>query len=159
MTTKANAILGAQSGAALVISLIMMIVITVIALASSYTSIFEMRISGIKRGSTNAFYAADTGINEITTNTANFDLSNYQNNIYQPFRDKNNTTPNPTNAAANITYLISQAGPPRGTGFSAVNLNYAYYTVQSVGKDLNSSSYPASTTALQEEIVRLLPVQ
>ena len=160
MTAKAHTILRAQSGAALVIALIMIIVITLIALASSYTSIFEMKISGIKRGSTNALYAADTYVNEITTNTANFNLSNYNaQNQYSPSTDKNNTTPNPTNAAANITNLISQAGPPRGTGFSAVNLNYAYYQVQSVGQDQNSSSYPPSQTTIQEEIVRLVPIQ
>jgi Tfp pilus assembly protein PilX len=161
MTTRANTILRAQSGAALVISLIMIIVLTLIALASSYTSIFEIKISGIKRGSTTAFYAACTGINEITTNTANFDLNNYnaQTNTYTPFSDKNNTTPNPTNVVATITYLPAQAGPPRGTGFSAVNLNYVYYQVQSLGQDQNSPFYPASKTTIQEEMVRLLPVQ
>jgi Tfp pilus assembly protein PilX len=160
MTTKANTILRAQSGAALVISLIMIIVMTLIALASSYTSIFEMKVSGIKRGSTSAFYAADAYINAITTNTANFDLSKFNaQNQYAPFSDKNNTTPNPTGAVATITYFPSQAGPPRGTGFSAVNLNYVYYQVQSVGWDQQSSSYPRSQTKIQQEMVRLLPVQ
>jgi len=160
MTTKANTILRGQSGAALVISLIMIIVMTLIALASSYTSIFEMKISGIKRGSTNAFYAAETGINEITAYPANFNLSNFNaQNQYVPFSDQNNTTPNPTHVVATITHLTTQAGPPRGTGFSAVNLNYVYYQVQSVGWDQNSSSYPLSQTTIQEEMVRLDPVQ
>jgi len=159
MTTKANTILRGQSGAALVISLIMIIVMTLIALASSYTSIFEMKISGIKRGSTNAFYAAETGINEITAYPANFNLSNFNaQNQYAPFGGASNT-PNPTSAVATITHLTTQVGPPRGTGFSAVNLNYVYYQVQSVGWDQNSSSYPLSQTTIQEEMVRLDPVQ
>jgi Tfp pilus assembly protein PilX len=160
MTTKANTILRAQSGAALVISLIMIIVLTLIALASSYTSIFEIKLSGIKRGETYAFYAADTGINEITNNTANFNLSNFNaQNQYAPFGAANNTTPNPTNASATITYFPTQAGPPRGTGFSALNLNYVYYQVQSIGKDQNSQFYPPSQATIQEDLVRLLPIQ
>ena len=147
-----------QSGSALVIALIMMIVITLIALASSYTSIFEIKLSGNKRGSTDAFYAADTGVNEVTTNTANFNLNSYDSGThkYSPFSDLTNTTPNPTKAQVDITHLPAQAGPPRGTGFSAYNLGYAYYQVQSNGKDQAGSG---STSTLQEEVVRLLPVQ
>ena len=66
MASKTNTILKNQSGTALVVALIMMVVITLIALASSYTSIFEIKISGNKRGATNAFYATDAGINAIT---------------------------------------------------------------------------------------------
>jgi Tfp pilus assembly protein PilX len=158
MATKANIILKNQSGTALVVALIMIIVITLIALASIYTSIFEIKLSGNKRGSTDAFYAADTGISEITTNIANFNLNSYNahTNTYSPFSDSTNTTPNPTNAQVNITYTPTQSGPPRGMGFSALNLGYVYYQIQSVGKDQANSG---STATIQEEVVRLLPVQ
>ena len=158
MAIKANIILRTQSGAALVVALIMIIVITLLALASSYTSIFEIKLSGNKRGSTDAFYASDSGVSEITTNIANFNLNSYdaQTNTYIPFSDSTNTTPNPTNAQVNITYMRAQSGPPRGMGFSAINLGYAYYQIQSVGKDQANSG---STATIQEELVRLLPVQ
>jgi Tfp pilus assembly protein PilX len=158
MATKANIILKNQSGTALVVALIMIIVITLIALASNYTSIFEIKLSGNKRGSTDAFYAADTGVSEITTNIANFNLNSYnaQTNTYSPFSDSTNTTPNPTNAQVNITYMPTQSGPPRGMGFSALSLGYVYYQIQSVGKDQANSG---STATIQEEAVRLLPVQ
>jgi Tfp pilus assembly protein PilX len=156
---KADSILKNQSGMALFIALIMIIVLTLIALASTYTSIFEIKLSGNKRASTDAFYAADAGVGEITTNVANFNLNSYdpKTNMYSPFSDKNNTTPNPTNAAANITYISGQSGPPRGMGFSAINLNYAYYQIASTGKDQADSSINPSVTTAQEEIVRLLP--
>ena len=158
MAKKANIILRSQSGTALVIALVMIIVITLIALASSYTSIFEMKLSGNKRGSTDAFYSADTGVNEITTNITNFNLDKYDalTKIYRHFSDSMNTTPNPTQAQVNIAYVPTQSGPPRGKGFSAINLNYAYYQVESIGKDQAGSR---STTTIQEEVVRLLPVQ
>ena len=48
-----------QSGVALVLALIMIVILTLIGLASTYTSTFEMKLSGNKRGTTDAFYAAD----------------------------------------------------------------------------------------------------
>jgi len=161
MATKADSILKNQPGMALVVVLIMIIVLTLIALASSFTSIFEIKLSGTKRASTDAFYAADAGISQITTTTANFNLNSYDANThtYTPFSDSTNATPNPTNVVATITYIPTQSGPPRGTGFSAVNVGYAYYQIQSVGKDQQSSLSPASTATIQEEVVRLLPAQ
>ena len=158
MAKEAKIILKTQSGTALVVTLIMIIVITLIALASSYTSIFEIKLSGNKRGSTDAFYSADTGVNEITTSITNFNLDRYDalTKMYRPFSDLTNTTPNPTNARVNMTYVPTQSGPPRGMGFSAINLGYAYYQVESIGKDQAGSG---STTTIQEEVVRLLPVQ
>ena len=102
MASKTNTILKTQSGAALVVALIMMVVITLIALASSYTSIFEIKISGNKRGATNAFYAADAGVNAIVPYASNFDVSKYTvlvantSSTYNPFSDS--TIPNPTSA-------------------------------------------------------------
>ena len=161
MAKKADRILKNQSGVAIVVALIMILLLTLIALASSSSSIFEMKLSGTKRASTDAFYAAETGVSEYTTYSANFNLNSYDANthIYTPSSDLNNVTPNPTKVVATLTYIPTQSGPPRGTGFSAVNLGYAYYQVQSVGKDQQSSLSPASTTTIQEEVVRLLPIQ
>lgn len=164
MATKVDTILKNQSGAALVIALIMIIVITLIALASSYTSIFEIRLSGNKRGSTNAFYAADAGINVTTPYIQNFDLNNKYtvliantSSTYNPSLDS--SIPNPTSAARKITCFLTQSGPPRGMGFSAINLSYAYYQILSAGKDQPILVSNESTATLQEEVVRLLPVQ
>jgi Tfp pilus assembly protein PilX len=161
MAAKAGSILKNQSGMALVIALMMMIVLSLIALVSSSTSIVEIKLSGVKRASTDAFYAADTGISAITTNIANFNLNSYDANThkYVPFSDSANVTPNPTNAVATIAYTPTQSGPPRGMGFSAVNLAYAYFQLQSVGKDQATLNSSASTTTIQEEVVRLLPLQ
>ena len=61
-----------QSGAALVIALIMMVVLTLIGVASTFTSIFETKLSGIKRESTAAYYAADAAAQAVFNNNANF---------------------------------------------------------------------------------------
>jgi hypothetical protein len=77
MSMKLKSILTNQSGAALVIALIIMIVLTLIGLASTFTSTFEIRLSGNKRGSTDAFYATETGIQAALANSANFTTSSY----------------------------------------------------------------------------------
>jgi len=169
MPAKMNIILRNQSGAALVIALIMIIIITLIALASSYTSIFEMKISGNKRGSTDAFYAADGGINAIISYpTQSFNTASYtvlvpnSSSVYNPFTNPN--IPNPTNILplnASVTYYLNQSGPPRGGGYSAVNVAYAYFQVQCIGIDSAVNGVIGVTGAqatVQEDVIEIVPI-
>jgi hypothetical protein len=163
MALKTNTIVKKESGAALVVALIMLVVITLIALASSYTSIFEIKISGNKRGGTNAFYAADACINCIQPYASNFDWGNYSPIVgnsttsqYNPFVGGNVVSPNPTNAAGQVIYYNNQTGPPRGGGFSAVNVAYAYYQIICNGSDTVGSG---ANSQISEDVTRLLPVQ
>jgi hypothetical protein len=57
---NAKTIMKDQSGAALVVALIMIVVLTLIGLASTFSSTFEISLSGNKRLSTDAFYNAET---------------------------------------------------------------------------------------------------
>ncbi len=166
MALKTNTIVKKESGAALVVALIMLVVITLIALASSYTSIFEIKISGNKRCATDAFYAADAGINAITSYSTNFDLTKYDDVLVQnttsrydnPFGDASIPQPYPPcpSVTGHIDAFLNQSGPPRGGGFSAVNLGYAYYQVQSTGQ---GTAGCGARTELMEDVMRLLPVQ
>jgi hypothetical protein len=74
METKPMIKLKEQSGAALVIALIMIVVLTLIGVASTFTSIFETKLSGIKRESTAAYYAADAAAQVVFNNNGNFQL-------------------------------------------------------------------------------------
>ena len=62
-----------QSGAALVVALIMIVILTLIGLASTFTSTFESKLSGHKRESTGAFFTAEAGLEAAKADTANFD--------------------------------------------------------------------------------------
>src|SRR4030042_5939991 len=77
MTAKGESILKNERGAAMLIALVMMIVLTLIGLASTYTSTFEMKTSGKKRGATNAFYVADAAAQAVASSLANFDEPNF----------------------------------------------------------------------------------
>ena len=152
-----------QSGAALVIALIMIIVMTLIVLAASFTSIFEIRLAGNKRGSTDAFFAADSGVQVVLGNIENFNLpGKYIDNKYNPFTETDTMSPdynpNPTEAKAQISYDTTQSGAPRGFGFSATgNYEFAHYLIESTGQDQIELSPIKSTCTIQEKVVRLVP--
>ena len=78
--SNGGAILKNQKGVALVIALIMLIVLTLIGLSSIGTSIFETKISGHDRFASNAFYAAEGGL-EVGISRIPDDLTAYSGNI------------------------------------------------------------------------------
>ncbi len=145
-----------QSGVALVLALVMIVVLTLIGLASTYTSTFEMKLSGNKRGTTDAFYAADSGVQVIAANVDNFSLpGKYVDNKYDPFTDPNN--PNPTRAQVVIQYDSTQEGSPRGSGFSAISFEYKHFVIDSKGQDQLDLSLVKSASEIEQKVVRLVP--
>jgi hypothetical protein len=157
METQRVDIFKNQSGVALVIAMIMIIVMTVIVLAASLTSIFEIKLAGNKRGSTDAFFAADSGVEVVKANIENFDLpGKYVGNKYDPFTDPSN--PNPTKAKVVVTYISAQSGAPRGSGYSATgNYDFTHYIIESTGQDQTELSTVKSTCKILEKVVRLVP--
>ena len=156
MIRKTTNILTNENGAALVIALMMMIMLTLIGLGSIFTSTFEVKLSGNKRGSTNAFYAADSGIQVIMANIDNFNLpGKYVDNKYDPFTDPANS--NVTKAAVVITHIPDQHGSPRGSGFSATHFEFIYYVIDSTGQDQIEFSPVKSACTVEQKVVRLVP--
>jgi len=143
MATSTKKIWKDQSGAALVIALLI------------FTSTFEVQMSGNKRGSTDAFYAAESGLQVAVANMNNFNPASYVDNRYNPFTDPSN--PNPTHATVSIDYLPNQHGAPRGLGVSATNFDFMYFNMQSIGQDQTASTPVRSTTTLEQKVVRLVP--
>jgi hypothetical protein len=145
-----------QSGVALVLALIMIVILTLIGLASTYTSTFEMKLSGNKRGTTDAFYAADSGVQVIVANVDNFSLpGKYVDNKYDPFTDPKN--PNPTKANVLIQYDTTQEGSPRGSGFSAISFEFKHFVIDSKGQDQLDLSLVKSAAEIEQKVVRLVP--
>jgi len=154
MKKRNRDVLGNESGMVLVLALIMMIVLTLIGLASTFTSTFEIMLSGEKRKSTDAFYAADSAVNSLILRWANFNPKDPQKKFnYDPYTDPYNTKP-PNLKMAEINFDPNKIGPPRA--FSATNLDYAYFWIESVGSDSMNVANP-STTTINLNVVRLLP--
>lgn len=175
MTKKAFFALNDQSGAALVIALIMLIVLTLIALASSYTSIFEMMLSGNKRGKTNAFYTADGGVEAVVSEATNFSTSNYtlipnsgslpqglwNESIDSQFSSPTLSLPSGvrfTDPPKVTIYHTTRRGSPRGLGFSATgNYDFSYHVIDSIGRDQIDVSPSKSSSEVVEKVVVLVP--
>ena len=153
-----HSFLNDQSGAALVIALLMMVVLTLIGLASTFTSTFEIKLSGNKRGSTNAFYSADSGVQVVLSNIENFSLPGKYDIGNEYHYSLESGVTNPTNADIVIYHDTTQVGAPRGLGFSAIgNYDFFHYSVQSKGQDQVDLSPIKSTTTVQQKVVRLVP--
>jgi hypothetical protein len=163
MSTKQGK-LGDQSGTALVVALVMMIVLTLIGLASSFTSTFEVKLSGNKRGSTDAFFAADGGVQVIMSSVPNFDLPGKYDESgkydYTNFTDgEGHKNFNPTNANIVVSQLANESGAPRGMGMSATGAGgeFVHFLIESTGRDQMDLSPFRSTCTIQEKVIRLVP--
>lgn len=175
MDAKQTSILRDQSGVVLVIALIMMIVLTLIGLASTLTSTFEMRLSGIKRGTTDAFYTADAGVQAVLANLGNFSVpgnflavnpATLPADLQTESIDSRFTSPTlPLPAGVNFTdppqvtiYHTTRTSAPRGLGFSATGqIEYEHYLVDSIGRDQIDISLMRSNSHVREKLVRLIP--
>jgi len=170
MAMKKKVSLEDQSGAALVIALVMIVVLTVIALASSLSSIFEIKLSGNKRGSTDAFYTTDGGIQATMANLDNLDSSTYilintgdvpQYLSNQSIDSKLNGAPT---FAGGLTFKeapnVVVYHPTRTTappGFSAGSFSYQYFVIDSTGRDQTETDLLKSTCHITETVVRIMP--
>jgi hypothetical protein len=174
MDMKYSAILKDQSGVALVIAMLMITVLTLIGLASTYTSTVEIKLSGNKRGVTDAFYAADGGIQSVLPDIGNFNVwmsfvpvdskalpADLQN---EPIDKKN---PKPSLALPSgvsfvepprvTIYHTAQTNAPRGSGFSAINFEFDHYIIDSIGRDQTDIGLVRSNCQVREKIATFVP--
>ena len=181
MDAKKKSILRNQSGVALVIALIMIVVLTLIGLASTYTSIFEIKLSGNKRGSTDAFYTADGGAQSVLANLTNFrsdvgyieltdaekaalPIDLQKESIDSKLSSPALSLPADVNFAAppQVTiYHTTRTGAPKGLGFSADPDKYGFvhFVVDSIGKDQIDVSLFRSSCEVRTNVVRLVPTE
>jgi Tfp pilus assembly protein PilX len=174
MLKESKLILGNQSGVALVVALLMIVILSLIGIASSSNSTFEIKLSGNKRGSTDAFYTADGGTKSVLPNIANFNTSSgyvavVQGALPTELRSESidlgrmaptlDVPPSVslTTAPQVTIYHTTVAKVPRGLGMSAIAFLYNYYIIDSIGQDQMDLSLIRSNCEIREKIVRLVP--
>jgi hypothetical protein len=151
-----------------------MVVLTLIGVAATYTSVFEIKISGNKRAMTDCFYTADSGIQGTLAAIGNFNLPGYTlvTNPAQIPPDLSSEpidrflTPTTLSLPAGVTftqdpqviiYHTTLSGSPRGTHLSATGgYEFAYFVVDSVGCD-QLDVLLRSRCEHRQKLVRLLP--
>ncbi len=158
MTLKTSSLLLNQSGTALLVALVMMIVLTLIGLASIFTSTFDIKLSGNKRGTTDAFYAAESGIQATVADLENFSLTRYgANNKYEnALNDGAKTNSNPTSAYVVLVHDTTQTGAPRGSGYGT-HVDFIHFLVTATGQDQLDAGMIKSNCTVQEKVVRIIP--
>jgi hypothetical protein len=174
MLRESKLILGNQSGVALVVALLMIVILSLIGIASSSNSTFEIRLSGNKRGSTDAFYTADGGSKSVLPIIANFNTSSgyvavvqsaLPTELQSEFIDQGRMAPTLdvpggvsfTTPPQVTIYHTTVTKVPRGLGFSATNFEFNYYLIDSVGEDQMDFSLVKSNCEIRENIVRIIP--
>jgi hypothetical protein len=174
MLKESKLILGNQSGVALVVALLMIVMLSLIAIASSSNSTFEVRLSGNKRGSTDAFYTADGGTKSVYPIIANFNTSSgyvvvtqsaLPTELQSESIDVRNTAPTldvPGSVSLTTTpqvtiYHTTITRVPRSLGMSAIAFLYNYYITDSIGQDQMDLSLTRSNCEIREKTVRLIP--
>jgi hypothetical protein len=174
MNSKNHFIRNDQSGVALVIAILMLLILTLMGTASVTTSTYEIRLSGSKRGSTDAFYATDGGIQSALAEIENFnlsarflpvDLKTLPDDLQDQSVDSKFSSPSlplPPGVSfvdpPKITiFHTEQMNAPRGSGFSAISFEYEHFIVDSVGTDQTDLGLVKSTSHIREKIVNVRP--
>jgi Tfp pilus assembly protein PilX len=177
MAMKNRLFLQNQSGSALVIALIILVVLTLISLSSSITSITEINLSGNKRGSADAFYAADGGIQAAMAQLSNFDSSTSDyaliastGGISQDIINQSVDKSLPSNKVtfpAGVTftpppiikiYHETNTGCPKGMGMPCDgSVIFAYYIIDSTGMDQAGTDLLRPQSEVVTTVVRVLP--
>ena len=158
MRLNRRGLLQKQSGTALVVALIMMVVLTLISLGTIFTSTFDIKLSGNKRGTTDAFYAADSGVQATVADLENFNLARYAaNNRYvNALNDGSKANSNPTNAYVVLRHDTTQTGAPRGSGYGT-HVGFLHFLVTATGEDQLDVGTVKSTCTVEEKVVRIIP--
>jgi hypothetical protein len=174
MDLRKHSIRNDQSGIALVIAILMLLILTLMGTASVTTSTYEIKLSGSKRGSTAAFYATDGGIQSALAEIENFnlsarfvpvDLKTLPADLQDQSIDSKFSSPLlplPPGVSfvdpPKITiFHTRQMNAPRGTGFSALSFEYEHFIVDSVGTDQMDLGLIKSSSHIREKIVNVAP--
>ena len=130
MKTSIRALgLNSEQGAALLIAVLILLILTVLGVYAVTTSTLETKITGFHKWHVEAFYAADAGLN-YTLATYPYGSMDYS----DPIRVLSNTQPPPVfNVTA--TYL-GETAPPVGSGTGVrAGFKAHHYRTNSVGSD------------------------
>jgi len=133
-----------QDGIALVITLLIMLVASVIGFAAMTTTDIEVRISGNNHWGNQAFYCADGAIEMVLADGSNFQRTGNNFDLVEPVR-----------ASVTVGYDPTQKGAPRGKGISSLHFNFDHYLITSKG--YTSVATLSASSEIQEKVVKLVP--
>lgn len=113
-----------QSGVALIMALVILLILTILGVAAMGTSSLEQKMAGNTQESTRAFEAAESGLNKALNTAGSQSLTGTTTNSF--------TFSDGTKADVD-TNFVQFAPPKRGSGYSATSYDAANFDQKSTG--------------------------
>ncbi len=173
VTYRTLSVFRTQSGVALVVAILMLLILTLMGTASIMTSTHEIKLSGSKRGSTDAFYATDGAIHYVLADIENFDLSSRfvpvdPKTLPDDLRDYSIDKVSMVKFSLprgvhfvdppRVTiFHVQQRNVPRGSGFSSIGFEYEHFIIDSVGRDQRDVGSFKASSHIREKVVSVRP--
>lgn len=121
-----------QSGAALIMSLVILLIMTILGISAMGTSTLEQKMAGNTQEATRAFEAAESGLSKALQFPENFNLNTAQTKTYEF------GTGGKSGNAKVTTKFVQFTPPKRGSGFG-ISFDTANFDQLSEGKTLTSA--------------------
>jgi len=119
-----------ERGMVLVMALVILLILTILGVTAMSTSGLQEKMAGNAQEQTQAFQAAESGLNKVATATGALDLATATTNSFS----FGNTT-------ANVVVSYIQSVPPkRGSGYSSTSFDAANFDQQSTGKTITGAN-------------------
>ncbi len=123
-----------QSGAVLIVAMIILVVLTLLGVTAMNTSSLEERMAANTQESVHAFQAAETGYSLAFQNQAVYRLPAYDLTGSYTGEEAQTTFAGSQDSSGYVATFMGFAPPPPGSGWSAVNSQAAHFNFRSTGQ-------------------------
>ena|ERR1051325_167434 len=139
-----------QTGTALVMSLVILMILTIIGIAAMNTSSFEEKMASNIQEGASAFEAAESGLNHSMNVTGTLVLTSTTNNTF--------TFGTATVTSAKVITSPAGTSPPkRGSGYSSTSFDAANFDQQSTGTVGTVAAPGTATSVINRGIAQIVP--
>ena len=117
-----------QSGAVLIVAMILLVVLTLLGVTAMNTTSLQERISSNTQEAVHAFHAAETGLNQAFADNLAFDITSTYTGGATPA-----TFAGAADSAAYLPTFLGFSPPPPGSLYSATSFQAAHFNFRATG--------------------------
>ena len=133
-----------QSGAVLIVAMILLVVLTLLGVTAMNTTSLQERIASNTQEQVHAFQAAETGLNQAFTDNLAFDITSTYTGGATP-----TTFAGAADSAAYEPTFLGFSPPPPGSLYSATSFQAAHFNFRSTGISASNLSIVINGGAYQ----------
>jgi Tfp pilus assembly protein PilV len=124
-----------QSGAVLIVSMIILVILTLLGVTAMNTTSLQERIASNTQEQVHAFQAAETGLNQAFADNLAYDISSTYTGGATP-----TTFAGSADSASYIPTFLGFSPPPPGSLYSATSFQAAHFNFRSTGTSATNLS-------------------